>query len=66
MRDITAEMGNGMADYSRKAALSISGVVSVAEYDLCRWYVAGVVGEGLTRLFVDAVLGGTVLIGQGL
>lgn len=66
LRDVTQKMGNGMADYSRKVASGVSGVNSVAEYDLYCWYVAGLVGEGLTRLFVEAGLGEIALIDQGL
>lgn len=55
-----------MADYARKADLGIVGVDSIAEYDQYCWYVAGLVGEGLTRLFVAAGLADTTLIEQGL
>ncbi|TPX22536.1 bifunctional farnesyl-diphosphate farnesyltransferase/squalene synthase [Coccidioides immitis] len=47
-------MGNGMADYCRKAEFENVNVNTVEEYDLYCWYVAGLVGEGLTRLFVEA------------
>lgn len=43
-----------------------SGINSVAEYDLYCWYVAGLIGEGLTCLFVEAGLGEIALINQGL
>ncbi len=62
MKDITDKMGNGMADFARKAAFGDAGVNTVEEYDLYCWYVAGVVGQGLTRLFVEAGLGETTLI----
>jgi farnesyl-diphosphate farnesyltransferase len=62
IKDITDKMGNGMADFARKAAFGNAGVNAVEEYDLYCWYVAGVVGEGLTRLFVEAGLGETTLI----
>lgn len=45
---------------------AVSGVNSVAAYDLYCWYVAGLVGEGLTCLFVEAGLGEIALIDQGL
>jgi farnesyl-diphosphate farnesyltransferase len=54
IKDITNKMGNGMADYCRKAELDQSAVNTVEEYDLYCHYVAGLVGEGLTRLFVEA------------
>jgi farnesyl-diphosphate farnesyltransferase len=46
IKDITDKMGNGMADFARKAAFGDSGVKTVEEYNLYCWYVAGVVGEG--------------------
>lgn len=39
-----------------------ASVSTVGEYDLYCWYVAGVVGEGLTRPFVEAGLGEATLI----
>ncbi|TGJ82677.1 hypothetical protein E0Z10_g6088 [Xylaria hypoxylon] len=52
IEDITVKMGNGMADYAINAEFQ-SGVVTVAEYEKYCHYVAGLVGEGLTRLFVE-------------
>ncbi|RWA04739.1 hypothetical protein EKO27_g10366 [Xylaria grammica] len=52
IEDITKKMGNGMADYAINAEFQ-SGVVTVAEYEEYCHYVAGLVGEGLTRLFVE-------------
>nr|KMM69076.1 squalene synthetase [Coccidioides posadasii RMSCC 3488] len=54
IKDIADRMGNGMADYCRKAEFENVNVNTVEEYDLYCWYVAGLVGEGLTRLFVEA------------
>ncbi|RHZ64356.1 Delta(24)-sterol C-methyltransferase [Aspergillus turcosus] len=62
IKDITDKMGNGMADYCRKAALDDASVKTVEEYDLYCWYVAGLVGEGLTRLFVEAEFGNPALL----
>ncbi|KAK1621891.1 putative farnesyl-diphosphate farnesyltransferase [Colletotrichum phormii] len=62
IKDITNQMGNGMADFARKADSGDAGVNTVAEFDLYCWYVAGVVGEGLTHLFVEAGLGEANLI----
>lgn len=62
IKDITDKMGNGMADFARKAALGDIGVETVEEYDLYCWHVAGVVGEALTRLFIEAGLGEATLI----
>ncbi|KAK9491826.1 isoprenoid synthase domain-containing protein [Lipomyces doorenjongii] len=56
-RDIIAEMtkrmGNGMADYCEDDDFNKKGVNTVKEYDLYCHYVAGIVGEGLTRLSVS-------------
>ncbi|KAI0466172.1 isoprenoid synthase domain-containing protein [Xylaria cf. heliscus] len=52
IEDITIKMGNGMADYAINAEFQ-SGVVTIAEYEEYCHYVAGLVGEGLTRLFVE-------------
>lgn len=47
--DITKRMANGMADF---ATVDLGqGTVTVKDYDLYCHYVAGLVGEGLTRLF---------------
>ncbi|KAL3469424.1 isoprenoid synthase domain-containing protein [Aspergillus californicus] len=62
IQDITDKMGNGMADYVRKAALEDASVKTVEEYDLYCYYVAGLVGEGLTRLFVEAEFGNPALL----
>ncbi|GAQ05495.1 probable squalene synthase [Aspergillus lentulus] len=62
IKDITDRMGNGMADYCRKAALDDASVKTVEEYDLYCWYVAGLVGEGSTRLFVEAEFGNPALL----
>ncbi len=53
--DITEKMGNGMADFSEKA------VVSVEDYNLYCHYVAGLVGIGLSRLFSASGLEGPEL-----
>ncbi|CAE6451783.1 unnamed protein product [Rhizoctonia solani] len=61
--DICQKMQTGMADYAQRAALVQSHdpqsglpkpspyLENVAEYDLYCHYVAGLVGEGLSRLF---------------
>ncbi|KAF7585346.1 bifunctional farnesyl-diphosphate farnesyltransferase/squalene synthase [Aspergillus hancockii] len=64
VKDITDKMGNGMADYCRKAELEDASVNSIEEYDLYCYYVAGLVGEGLTRLFVEAEFGNPALISR--
>lgn len=62
IKDITNKMGNGMADYCRKAAFEDASVKTIEEYDLYCHYVAGLVGEGLTRLFVEAEFGNPALL----
>ncbi|KAI9925834.1 hypothetical protein ASPWEDRAFT_42505 [Aspergillus wentii DTO 134E9] len=62
IKDITDKMANGMADYARKAELEDASVKTIEEYDLYCHYVAGLVGEGLTRLFVEAEFGNPALI----
>jgi farnesyl-diphosphate farnesyltransferase len=52
IKDITRRMGNGMADYASNAAHNTYGVDTVKDFDLYCYYVAGLVGEGLTRLFI--------------
>lgn len=52
IKDIARRMGNGMADYANNAEHNVNGVNTIADYDLYCHYVAGLVGEGLTRLFI--------------
>ncbi|WLF79517.1 bifunctional farnesyl-diphosphate farnesyltransferase/squalene synthase [Lodderomyces elongisporus] len=54
IKDITYKMGNGMADYILDENFNLNGVGSVEDYDLYCHYVAGLVGEGLTKLMVLA------------
>ena len=56
IKDICIKMENGMADYALKAEHGEHGVMTVKEYELYCHYVAGLVGEGLTRLFVESNL----------
>ncbi|EMG47120.1 ERG9 Squalene synthase ERG9 [Candida maltosa Xu316] len=57
IKDITNKMGNGMADYILDEDFNVNGVATVKDYDLYCHYVAGLVGEGLTRFFVLAKFG---------
>lgn len=59
--DITKKMGSGMADYVNLAQRA-NGVDAIKDYDLYCHYVAGLVGEGSTRLFVEAGLGNPLLL----
>ncbi|KAK4460020.1 isoprenoid synthase domain-containing protein [Cladorrhinum samala] len=62
IKKITNEMGNGMADYALNTELNVNGVQTVKEYELYCHYVAGLVGEGLTRLFVESNLANPQLL----
>jgi len=44
--DVAKKMGAGMAEFLEKP------VVTLKDYELYCWYVAGLVGEGLSKLFV--------------
>lgn len=61
INDITKKMGNGMADFCNNAEHNTNGVDSVKDYDLYCHYVAGLVGNGLTRLFVESGLANPAL-----
>jgi farnesyl-diphosphate farnesyltransferase len=50
IQDIAKRMGQGMASYVSKDLGQ--GTVTVADYNLYCHYVAGLVGEGLSKLFV--------------
>jgi len=62
IKDITIKMGNGMADYALNAEHNRNGVETVADYELYCHYVAGLVGDGLTRLFVESKLANPQLL----
>ncbi|SCW03275.1 LAFE_0G06854g1_1 [Lachancea fermentati] len=57
IREITKEMGNGMADYILDENFNLNGVSTIKDYDLYCHYVAGLVGDGLTQLIVLAGFG---------
>lgn len=60
--DIAKRMGNGMADYAKNAQHNKEGVQTIKDYEIYCHYVAGLVGEGLTRMFVEAKLANPVLL----
>lgn len=62
IRDITKRMGNGMADYAKDSGHNEKGVQTIKDYELYCHYVAGLVGEGCTRLFVEAKLANPALL----
>ncbi|CAG8443403.1 8314_t:CDS:2 [Ambispora gerdemannii] len=49
--DIAKRMSNGMADYATNAAHNEYGVNTIKDYDEYCFYVAGLVGLGLSNLF---------------
>ena len=61
INDITQQMGAGMADYCKRAQEGKAGVDTVKDYDQYCYYVAGLVGIGLTRLFVESGLANPAL-----
>lgn len=62
IKDITDKMGNGMADYANNAEHNVNGVNTIHDYELYCHYVAGLVGDGLTRLFVESRLANPALL----
>jgi farnesyl-diphosphate farnesyltransferase len=64
IRDITIKMGNGMADYALNAEHNANGVETIKDYELYCHYVAGLVGDGLTRLFVESKFANPALLNR--
>lgn len=63
IKDITKKMGAGMAENAIKAEQNNGiSVDTVEDYEKYCHYVAGVVGEGLTRLFVESGLANPALL----
>ena len=62
IKDITQKMGNGMADFCKIAEHDNNGVNTVSDFDLYCYYVAGLVGNGLTGLFVESELANRALL----
>ena len=56
IKDIARKMGNGMADFAANDDVTVNGPATTKDYELYCHYVAGLVGEGLTRLFVEGEL----------
>lgn len=54
LADISKRMGDGMAHYIVDEQFNTEGVATNKDFDLYCHYVAGIVGEGLTRLFILA------------
>lgn len=54
IKDICKRMGNGMADYAKNGDMNNpGGVNTIKDYTTYCYYVAGLVGEGCTGLFVE-------------
>lgn len=52
IKETADKMGNGMADYINNEEFNLEGVKTIKDYDLYCFYVAGLVGYGLTKLGV--------------
>jgi farnesyl-diphosphate farnesyltransferase len=65
VKEITFKMGNGMADYILDDNFNTNGVETIKDYDLYCHYVAGLVGEGLTKLMVLAKFSDNSLADDG-
>lgn len=60
--DITRKMGLGMADYAAKETqTNYDGLKTIADYDTYCHHVAGIVGEGITRMAEVAKFASPVL-----
>lgn len=57
----TSKMGNGMADYAIDEQFNRDGLDTVKDYELYCYYVAGLVGEGLTEMAIISKFGTEVL-----
>ncbi|CCF60810.1 hypothetical protein KAFR_0L01990 [Kazachstania africana CBS 2517] len=64
IKEITMEMGNGMADYIQDENFNLNGVQTIKDYDTYCHYVAGLVGDGLTQLIVLANFGSNSLANE--
>lgn len=64
IKDITLDMGNGMADYIGDEEFNLNGVKTIKDYDLYCHYVAGLVGEGLTKISCAAKFSNESLLNE--
>lgn len=64
IKDITLKMGNGMADYINDEEFNLNGVKTIKDYDLYCHYVAGLVGEGLTKISCTAKFANDSLLNE--
>lgn len=56
IKDIARRMGAGMAESVQRTEKDVNWCITIADYELYCHYAAGLVGEGLTRLFVESKL----------
>ena len=56
IQSVTKSMGNGMAEYAGDRDHLDNGVNTLRDFDMYCHYVAGLVGEGLSRLFAASKL----------
>ncbi|KAL8708593.1 MAG: hypothetical protein Q9220_006529 [cf. Caloplaca sp. 1 TL-2023] len=61
INDIAHQMGDGMAEYCRRGVEGDFAVETIKDLDEYCYYVAGLVGIGLTRLFVESGLANPAL-----
>ena len=62
VKDITKRIGNGMTDCAKNTNNNPRREENIMYYELYCRYVAGPVGEGVTRLFVNAKLANRALL----
>lgn len=61
IQDTAKLMGNGMADYAINADFNRDGLDTVKDYDLYCYYVAGIVGDALTKMAIVSEFGSPIL-----
>jgi farnesyl-diphosphate farnesyltransferase len=62
IKDIAKRMGAGMAESCQRTEKDPDWCITIKDYEQYCHYVAGLVGEGLTRLFVEAKLANPILL----
>ncbi|CAK7272083.1 bifunctional farnesyl-diphosphate farnesyltransferase/squalene synthase [Sporothrix epigloea] len=62
VRDTTAQMSNGMADYLLNAEHNSNGADTIVEYELYCHYASGLVSKGMTRMFIESNLANPALL----
>lgn len=62
IKDIAKRMGDGMAESCQRTEKDPNWCITVKDYEQYCHYVAGLVGEGLTRLFVESKLANPILL----